>query len=222
MSVVNADQAEPISTLAPDSIDARRYRRGATILRLAFGVVLAINAVLSLPHVMPAGDGLRTSRRRVGRRLRLGPSQRSATQHGPLTCCPAVRDPDRLRPIAIDHVRLVVRPRVDSAEPSLAVQHKTSGERFVACHIGVQGARLVAGDRGGRRQRRERWLRWRAAMGLSGGRRSRGRRDREHCSAGQADHEEISSEVHDSGSADRVRARRRCSCLSHRLSVSPR
>jgi len=46
MSVVDADQAEPILTRAPDSIDAPRYRRGATILRLAFGVVLAINAVL--------------------------------------------------------------------------------------------------------------------------------------------------------------------------------
>jgi uncharacterized membrane protein YphA (DoxX/SURF4 family) len=46
MSVVNADQTEPISTLPPDSIDARRHRWGATILLLAFGVVWAINAVL--------------------------------------------------------------------------------------------------------------------------------------------------------------------------------
>ncbi|MFZ0386588.1 MAG: hypothetical protein WAL22_13055 [Solirubrobacteraceae bacterium] len=46
MSVVNSDQAEPILTRSLDALDARRYRRGATILRLAFGVVWAINAAL--------------------------------------------------------------------------------------------------------------------------------------------------------------------------------
>jgi uncharacterized membrane protein YphA (DoxX/SURF4 family) len=46
MSVLDAEQTEPISTTPLASIHARSYGWGATILRLVFGVVWTINAVL--------------------------------------------------------------------------------------------------------------------------------------------------------------------------------